>query len=274
MNEEELKAQVKQYWNKRACGTEGSDSEKHSRKYFDELEDYKYSLESEIFSFAQFTRFHGQKVLEVGVGTGTDFLQWVRAGAEAYGLDLTEEAVEHVRNRLNVYGLEAKEIIVGDAENIPYPDNMFDLVYSWGVIHHSPDTIKALEEIIRVTRPGGKIKIMVYNRRSLITFFLYLHYGLFVKKPFRTISDILYHDIESIGTKAYTIQEFKNILARLPVQLKDISAKLRKVELKWIVPGYVRFLLRMVGFFMGHDKTGYFMTINLEKNDDIPPEKQ
>ena len=265
----ELKNQVKAYWNRRACGTEGSSSVKYSRKYFDELEDYKYSLEPEIFSFTQFTRFHGKKILEVGIGTGTEFLQWVRAGAKAYGIDLTKEAVEHVKNRLYVYGLSAEEVRVADSENLPYADNTFDLVYSWGVIHHSPDTINALEEIIRVTGINGKIKIMIYNRRSLITFYLYLKHGLFAKKPFRTISDILYHHIESLGTKAYTINEVISILANYPVTIRKIDAKLRKVELQWINPKPVRVLLYMLGIFIGFDRVGYFMTIDIEKTGDL-----
>ena len=85
MNEERLKGQIKEYWNREICGTAVASSEKYSRQYFDEIEDSRYSIEPEVFSFAQFTRFRCQKVLEVGVGAGTDFIQWVRAGAKAYG---------------------------------------------------------------------------------------------------------------------------------------------------------------------------------------------
>ena len=144
----ELKTRVKEYWNTEACGTDVAEAPKFSRQYFDQIEDNRYRVEPEIFAFAQFTRFRDQKVLEVGIGAGTDFMQWVRAGAKAYGVDLTEEAVEHAKKRLDAYGLSAEEVRVADAENLPYPDNTFDLVYSWGVIHHTPDTIKALEEII------------------------------------------------------------------------------------------------------------------------------
>jgi ubiquinone/menaquinone biosynthesis C-methylase UbiE len=260
-----LKLRVKEYWNKNVCGTSAAEAPKFSREYFDQIEDLRYRAESDIFAFAQFTRYRGQKVLEVGTGSGTDFIQWVRAGAKAYGVDLTEESIEHVRNRLDIYGLAAEEIRVADAENLPYLDNFFDLVYSWGVIHHTPDTIKALEELIRVSRVGGGIKIMVYNRRSLATLSKWLYGGLFAGRPFRSISWILAHSQESAGTKAYTIKEMRSILSGYPVRIKDISARLTKHELQFSNKPLLRFVPYIMACLLGFDKVGWFMTIELEK---------
>lgn len=265
MSKEETKAQVRAFWNKQACGASSALSTKYSRQYFDEIEDSRYSVEPEVFSFAQFTRFRGQKVLEVGVGAGTDFIQWVRAGAKSYGVDLTEEAVEHVGNRLRVYGLSAEEVRVADAEDLPYADNTFDLVYSWGVIHHTPDTIKALEEIIRVARIGGIIKVMVYNRRSLNAFYQYLRFGLLGGKPFKSISWVLYYNMESIGTKAFTIREMKRILADYPVRIKYIRANVTKYDLLYNRASPFRFVSYILAFMLGFEKIGWFMTIELEK---------
>src|SRR5690606_6636040 len=128
----DLKQGVQSYWNKQSCGTHIAVSAKFSHSYFEEIEEHRYRLEEEIMSFAQFTRWHGRRILEVGVGAGTDFLQWVRANALAHGIDLTEEGIAHVQQRLEVYGLQCEDLRVGDAENIPHPDNYFDLVYSWG----------------------------------------------------------------------------------------------------------------------------------------------
>src|SRR6185295_7482859 len=104
-SDEDLKQQVRDYWNSQPCGTQFTDSEKYTRAYFDEIEEHRYRTEPEIFAFAQFTRHHGQKMLEVGIGAGSDFTQWVRAGAEAHGIDATPEGVAHVQHRLSVYGL-------------------------------------------------------------------------------------------------------------------------------------------------------------------------
>ena len=265
MNNELLKIQVRNYWGKKPCGTGITKSRKFSRKYFDEIEAHRYSVEPEIFSFAQFTRFQGCKVLEVGVGAGTDFIQWVRAGACAYGLDLTEEGVEHVKKALEVYGLKAKDIKVADAENIPYPDNLFDLVYSWGVIHHTPNTIKALEEIIRVTRPGGKCKIMVYNRHSLAALYKYLLWGVLKGRPFRSISWLLAHQQESIGTKAFTIAEVKSILFQYPVERVEIQAPVTKHDLFYGQSFLFRIPAYILAYLLGFHRVGWFMTIEFEK---------
>jgi Methylase involved in ubiquinone/menaquinone biosynthesis len=210
--QENLKEKVKSYWNVAACGTEFINKQKYSREYFESVQNFRYSIEPEIFSFAQFTRFHGKKVLEVGVGAGTDFLQWAKSGAECYGIDLTEESISHVTKVLEYHNLKAADIRVGDAENIPYQDNFFDLTYSWGVIHHSPDTVKALQELIRVTKPGGKIKCMVYNRHSLFALYMYMRYALLKGKPFQSFAKVLYNHQESPGTKAYTFSEIKKFL--------------------------------------------------------------
>ncbi len=265
MDNESLKIQVHNYWNERPCGTAIAKSRKYSKEYFDEIEERRYSVEPEIFSFDQFARFRGCKVLEVGVGVGTDFIQWVRAGAQAYGLDLTEEGVEHVKERLEVYGLKAEEIRVADAENLPYPDNQFDLVYSWGVVHHTPNTIKALEEIIRVTRPGGRCKIMVYNRRSISVFYKYFLYGIMRGKLFKSISWILSHHQESIGTKAFTIGEVKSILSKYAVENVEIQAPVTKHDLFHSQSLLIRIPAYVLACLLGFYRAGWFMTIEFEK---------
>jgi len=265
MNKNVLKEQVRNYWGETPCGSTTAKSKIFSREYFDEIEEYRYSIEPEIFSFAQFTRFKDCKVLEVGVGTGTDFIQWVRAGVRAYGLDLTQESVEYVKKRLKVYGLKAEEVRLADAENLPYPDNTFDLVYSWGVIHHSPNTIRALEEIIRVTRPEGKCKIMVYNRHSLSAFYKYLYWGILRGKPFRSISWLLFHHQESIGTKAFTIREVKSILSKYPIKIINIQASVTKYDLLWQSPLPFRIVAYILGCLLGINRMGWYMTIEFDK---------
>ena len=95
-----LKAEVKSFWNRQSCDTQYADSEKFTRDYFEQIEKWRYSDQPFIHSFAQFTRYHGKQVLEVGFGAGTDFIQWLRAGALASGMDLTEEALANLRGVL------------------------------------------------------------------------------------------------------------------------------------------------------------------------------
>src|SRR5438552_442510 len=139
-----LKSEVKAFWNRQSCDTAVAPSEKFTREYFEEVERWRYTDQPFIHSFAQFSRYHGKRVLEVGFGAGTDFIQWLRAGALASGIDLTEEALTHLNHRIRIYDLPAPECLkVTDAENLPFPSDSFDLGYSWGVLHHTPDTKKA-----------------------------------------------------------------------------------------------------------------------------------
>jgi ubiquinone/menaquinone biosynthesis C-methylase UbiE len=266
MTPEQLKNQVKNYWNSTPCGTEFIHQPKFSLSYFNAIEEFRYTIEPEIFSFAQFSRFHGKKVLEVGVGAGTDFVQWSRAGAECYGVDLTEEAVAHVNHRLLLSGLTAKEVRVGDAENLPYQENIFDLVYSWGVIHHSPNTAQCLAELIRVTKPGGKIKVMIYNRNSLFAFFSYFKHALLRGKPFKSIKKVLYQYQESPGTKAYTFKEARKLISKLPVKIIQLKAPVTQHDLLYYKAKPFRAIAYILACIAGWNKAGWFMMIELEKN--------
>jgi len=267
MNNEQLKEQVRGYWNKASCGTEYTKKKKFSHDYFKEIEQLRYTVEPEIFSFAQFTRWQNTKVLEVGVGAGTDFLQWVRAGAHAYGIDLTQEAVDNVRARLATYDLSARDLQVADAEHLPYQDNFFDCVYSWGVIHHSPNMERCLAEIIRVTKQGGTVKLMIYNRRSLFAFYRYLLAGLFKGKPFQSIATVLHNHQESLGTKAYTRKEIKKMLARYPVIIKYLQANVTSHDLLYYKAKPFQWLAYGAACLFGWHRVGWFMTIELTKTE-------
>ncbi len=265
MNPEKLKHDVKQYWNNTPCGTEFIGQQKFSPAYFAAIEEFRYRIEPEIFGFAQFTRFHDKKVLEVGIGAGTDFVQWVRAGAQSYGVDLTEQAVAHVTHRLQLLNLHAADVRVADAENLPYDDNMFDLVYSWGVIHHSPDTYKSLTELIRVTKPSGRIKVMIYNRNSLFAFYRYFQMALLKGKPFWSVKKVLHHHQESPGTKAFTFREVRKMLTRLPVKIVQLKAPVTQHDLLYYKARPFKWIAYALACLFGWNSVGWFMMIEVER---------
>ena len=214
-----LKSEVQKFWNRLSCDTQVASAPKFSREYFEQIEVFRYRDQPFVHAFAQFSRYRGKRVIEVGFGAGTDFIQWLRAGASATGVDLTPEALDNLTHRIGVYQLPApKQIMVADAEQLPFDSNSFDLGYSFGVLHHSPDTEKAIAELVRVVSPGGEIKIMLYNRHSICVFNQWVKSGLARGKPFQSLSKVLWHHFESVGTKAYTRNELKCIFAKLPLE--------------------------------------------------------
>jgi len=271
MNQETLKTRVKSYWNAASCGTEFINQPKFSLDYFEAIEAYRYSMEPEIHAFAQFTRWKDKKVLEVGIGAGTDFLQWIRSGAHAHGIDLTEEAIANMQHRTELYNVKAHDVRVADAEHLPYDNDTFDLTYSWGVIHHSPNTERCLQEIIRVTKPGGTIKVMIYNRRSLFALYQWLKHALGKGKPWRSMKYVLHHYQESLGTKAYTFNEVKKIVQNLPVSITQLTAPVTNHDLLIYKAWPFRWMAYILGSVGGWRSRGWFLMLELKKHDTLGP---
>ena len=162
------KRRAREQWTADPCGAHVARGlEFGTREFFDEIEAYRYKAYAPwMKELIGFERFVGKQVLEVGCGTGTDLLQFARGGACVTGLDLTPRSIEIARHRFDVYNLPG-EFAIGDGEALSFPDASFDAVYSFGVLHHTPDTGRAVREIHRVLRPGGKAVVMLYNRASL-----------------------------------------------------------------------------------------------------------
>jgi SAM-dependent methyltransferase len=205
------KQQVHDFWNEAACGENLYLQTTDVTGYINQSAE-RYRLEPFIVPFADFKAAKGKKVLEIGVGLGADHQRFAEAGAELYGIDLTERAVEHTKRRLALFGLSST-LAVGDAERLEYPDQIFELVFSWGVLHHSPDTPKAIAEVYRVLEPGGQAKIMIYHKWSMIGLMLWLRYALLAGRPWRSLSSIYAEHLESAGTKAYSYAEAHQLFA-------------------------------------------------------------
>ena len=160
-----LKERVRAFWQANPCGTKFADAEPGSRRFYELVEQHRYEKEWHIPSAAGFAATRGLRVLEIGCGLGTDGAQFAKAGADYTGVDLTEAAVELARKRFELFNLPGT-FLTADAENLDFKDASFDLVYSHGVLHHTPDTARAVREIYRVLRPNGQAVIMLYHRNS------------------------------------------------------------------------------------------------------------
>ena len=175
-------AQVREWWNRNPMSYDVDDpirEEPGSQAYFRELDSrifhpryMRLTADASAVPFSLFVPFAelaGKDVLEVGCGSGIAVQLFAEADANVTAVDLTPWAVATTRARMEAFGLAA-EVLEADAERLPFDDGSFDLVFSWGVIHHTSDMDAALAQLVRVLRPGGTLVLMLYHRRS--TFFL------------------------------------------------------------------------------------------------------
>ncbi len=206
---------VKSYWNARPCNVRHSPSPVGTRQYFDEVEARKYFVEPHIPAFAEFEKWKGKKVLEIGCGIGTDTMNFARAGAQVTAVDLSTESLELAKKRAEVFGFDNITFYQANAENLSdyVPVERYDLVYSFGVIHHTPHPERVIEQIHKYMDKDSVFKIMVYYRASWKVFWMQLKYG---KKPGETLDDLIarYSEAETgcPVTYSYTKETIKDFL--------------------------------------------------------------
>lgn len=169
---------VRAYWNRRPCNIRHSQKPVGTREYFDEVERRKYFVEPHIPRFAQFERWRGKKVLEIGCGIGTDAVNFAKVGAELTTVDYSDKSLELCRKRFDVYGLGAA-FCCANAEELSrfLPVAPYDLIYSFGVIHHTSDPAKVFAEIEKYCHPQTEVRVMLYSKWSWKTFWIIMKYG-------------------------------------------------------------------------------------------------
>jgi ubiquinone/menaquinone biosynthesis C-methylase UbiE len=172
---------VKTFWNSTPCQSQLSQAQDR-RRYFEEISERRYGgREWHVPTVAKFDAYRGKDMLEIGCSIATDGLEFAKRGANYTGADLTPHSIEMAKERFGLFGVKGNFVVVNAEEKLPFPDNTFDHVYSFGVIHHSPTPAKIVAEIHRVLKPGGTITIMLYNRPS-INYYLEI---MFMRKLFR-----------------------------------------------------------------------------------------
>jgi SAM-dependent methyltransferase len=158
---------VRAYWDRRPCNIRHSTREVGTKEYFDDVEARKYFIEPHIPRFADFERWRGKRVLEIGCGLGTDAVNFARAGADYTGVDLSAASLELARKRFDVFGLPGTfHCLNAEGLAATLMGDSFDLVYSFGVIHHTPEPRSVIESARRLVRADGELRIMLYARNS------------------------------------------------------------------------------------------------------------
>ena len=197
---------VHDFWNSESCGERYAYGDSTAQKFLNEKIN-RYKLGPYIEKFANFTELKGKDVLEIGVGFGCDHSQIASQNPKSLnGIDLTDRAIHNTKLRFKTLNLKSF-LKTDNAEKLSFKDESFDFIYSWGALHHSPDTKKCFDEVHRVLKPGGVAKIMIYHKYSPVGWMLWIKYGLLKLKPFRSLKSVYDEYLESPGTKAYTIKE-------------------------------------------------------------------
>jgi len=242
--------EVRDYWNRRPCNIRHSPKPVGSKEYFDEVEQRKYFVEPHIPGFAEFSKWQGKKVLEIGCGIGTDTMNFARAGATVTAVDLSEKSLEVAQQRAAVFGLSDRiRFYQANAEELSQvvPVEPYDLIYSFGVIHHTPRPDRVVEQLKAYARPGTTLKVMVYHRYSFKVLWIMLKYG---KLQFWKTNEIVSQHAEAqFGCPIAYIYSRKQGRALLEQHGFKVTDLFVDHIFPYVIPEYVQYRYRKVWYF-------------------------
>jgi len=249
-----------------------------TKEYFDQ-NDAKFFSEARYFlpwkklpfdTLMPFDELPNYDVLEIGTGLGSHAMLLASHAKSFTGIDLTKQAIEATSSRIKMSGISTARAIQMDAENMSFPNNSFDFIWSWGVIHHSADTRKIIAEMARVLRPGGKAIVMVYHRSWWMYYFkIALIEGIIrgKLKKHGSIHRIAQENIDGSFARHYTGNEWRKLVGNeFVVDKIEITGMKQEVILlpgrtlkewgkKYIPDALTRFMsntCRMGGFLIAH----------------------
>ena len=262
-------ADVRRYWDARPCNIRHSPKPVGSREYFDEVEARKYFVEPHIPAFAEFARWRDKRVLEVGCGIGTDSISFARAGAHLTAVDLSSESLRVAEQRAEMMGVADRiRFLEANAEELSstLDGEQFDLVYSFGVVHHTPHPERALAQMRALAAPGGTMKLMVYHRRSWKVFWIL---ALRERGRFWRADELIAKHAEAETgcpvAYAYTRREARQLVERAGFRVRSVAVDhifpyrvadyvqyryVREPYFRWLPDRWFRALERRFGWHM------------------------
>jgi ubiquinone/menaquinone biosynthesis C-methylase UbiE len=245
---DEYKDQVQKQWNYNPVGSQHArQSQPHTLEWFLEVEKHRYGVYAPWMPATMEMAAHaGRDVLEIGGGMGTDLAQFAAHGANVTDLDLSVGHLQLAEENFRLRGLRGR-FIHHDAESLPFSDGSFDVVYSNGVLHHTPNTVDVVREIHRVLRPGGKAIVMFYAEHSY-HYWRKLVWGLGVKEGLLervSMGEIMSRSVErtaneakplvKVYTKARLRALFKEF-GRVEIVQRQLLAEELPAGLRWTAP--------------------------------------
>jgi len=242
------KREVQNQWNNNPVGSETARSaQPHTLEWFQEVERHRYDVYAPwMRDVMEFTLHARESVLEIGGGMGTDLAQFATHGAIVTDVDLSAGHLQLAQENFRLRGLTGR-FVHHDAESLPFDDDTFDLVYSNGVIHHTPNTKRTVAEMLRVLKPGGRAIVMVYAENSLQYWRnLVWHFGLKNGDlASRSMSDIMSQTVELTGNdarplvKVYTKPRLRALFGdftEISIVQRQLAPELVPIRLRYFLP--------------------------------------
>ncbi len=222
---------IKKYWDNQPCNINHSKKKFLSKEYFNEVRKKRFFVEPHILDFADFKSFKNKKVLEIGCGIGTDGVEFIKHGANYTGVELSENSLNIFKKRIKILKLShlKSNLILSSAENLKnVPKLNFDLIYSFGVIHHTPNMRKAFNEIYKISNKKTKIKIMLYAKNSYKNYMLDLtNYRYEAQKGCPVVYKVDKNDLYKLINNKFKIIELKQDFI-FPYQIKPYKKNIYK----------------------------------------------
>jgi ubiquinone/menaquinone biosynthesis C-methylase UbiE len=177
-----LKKTIEEYWSRNVPGLDinSKKASPDTKEFFIEVDNFRFANEPYVPTLIDSFARQGVRVLEIGCGLGSDSRYMAKRGTKITSLDLSFSNVSSTIQGMRLLGLSGRGVC-SDAENLPFATNTFDTVYSFGVLHHTPDTKKAIDEVYRVLKPGGKAVVMLYHKGYA---YLYINMLFGIKRLF------------------------------------------------------------------------------------------
>lgn len=260
----QAKLETQKQWNTTPCGTGDylKNLEYGSCAFFDEVRRSRYEItDTWMPKTIDFTRAKGKKLLEIGHGMGTDLLTFAENGAEAYGIDLCQEHHNLASKNFAVHQMNCT-LKLCDAANIDFPSNHFDIVYSNGVLHHTPDTIRCISEAYRVLKSDGVLIFSMYYTYSAFHLYSLLFFngilkGHLFKLGYRGLLSTVERGADGINikplVKTYSKKQLKHILqdfSKVEFKIAHFSVKHLPILGKILPKSFDRFLEKYLGWYV------------------------
>lgn len=244
---------------------------KVDRVFFDMAAEFANSEANKTVPFAGLIDYEflkGKKVLEIGCGAGSHSALISKYASELVSIDITNKAVETTNKRFEIFGIENARAMQVDAENMPFDDESFDFVWSWGVIHHSANTDIIVDQIHRVLKDGGKTTLIVYHKNSTRYYLHGLYQGIFKLKflKYRSLYAVNMTFTDGFIARHYTRKSGKALFKKFSnIKTSVTDSGVLTVIIGWgCLTRLLPTILKPINKWI-NNRFGWFLILNVKK---------